>query len=160
MADAGLDPPHLSETDALADADWAMMDRAPAIIFGAPTYMGSAAASFKAFMDGSTGRWDDRLWKDKVAAGFTVASYHAGDKLSTLQQLAVFAAQHAMIWVGQEAIGPAPGTAGEGPNRDGSYLGLSATASRDKAALIDAGDLGTARRFGARIGLAIRRWHG
>src|SRR5262245_25837338 len=77
----------------LADAD--------AIVFGCPTYMGSASAAFKAFMDASSARaWATQAWRDKIAAGFTSSSARSGDKLNTLVQLAVFAAQHGMIWVG------------------------------------------------------------
>jgi NAD(P)H dehydrogenase (quinone) len=35
---------------------WAALDAADAIIFGAPTYMGSASAPFKAFMDATSSR--------------------------------------------------------------------------------------------------------
>ena len=60
----------------LADAD--------AIIFGSPTYMGSASAQFKTFMDASSKVWFTQDWKDKVAAGFTTSGSQSGDKLSTL----------------------------------------------------------------------------
>ena len=36
---------------------WQDLDEAEAIIFGAPTYMGSASAPFKAFMDASSKVW-------------------------------------------------------------------------------------------------------
>jgi multimeric flavodoxin WrbA len=56
----------------LTDALWAALDRADAIIFGAPTYMGSPSAVFKTFADGTARAWADNLrWKDKIAAGFT-----------------------------------------------------------------------------------------
>lgn len=151
-----------ADTDVLTDSDWGAMDAAPAIIFGAPTYMGSAAASFKSFMDASSDRWGERRWENKIAAGFTTAAYHQGDKLNTLLQLAVFAAQHAMIWVGQSLYGPAPGpeSGAAGLNRDGSCLGLSATASMDSAILIHPDDAETARQFGARLADAVKRWGG
>ena len=40
------------EADALAQ-----LDSADALIFGSPTYMGSAAAVFKGFMDATSTRW-------------------------------------------------------------------------------------------------------
>jgi len=38
-----------------------------AIVFGAPTYMGSVSAPFKAFMDASAKVWYSQGWKDKIA---------------------------------------------------------------------------------------------
>ena len=131
-------------------ADWQALDRAEAIVFGAPTYMGSVAAGFKEFMDESSDRWSQQRWADKLAAGFTIATYPSGDKLSSLTQLAVFAAQHGMVWVGARGIAPA-GAGREAENWQGAWLGLMATSSRDKTVLIDTGDAAAARQFGARI---------
>ena len=85
----------------VAQEEWATLERADAIIFGAPTYMGSASAGFKAFMDATSRAVyaQGLAWKDKVAAGFTNSASRSGDKLATLQQIAVFAAQHGMHWV-------------------------------------------------------------
>ena len=88
------------------DRHWADLEKADAIIFGSPTYMGSASAPFKTFMDASSKVWAAQGWKDKLAAGFTNSASQSGDKLATLQQLAVFAAQHGMIWIG---LGLMPG---------------------------------------------------
>lgn len=148
----------LIDVDAITQEDQAEIDRADAMIFGAPTYMGSLAAPFKAFLDDSSGGWADQTWANRIAAGFTVASFPSGDKLTSLMQLAVFAAQHGMIWVGQAEIGAPVRPEYPGINETGSWLGLAATASRDKSLLIDPGDAETARRFGARITEATRRW--
>ncbi|MGB3176485.1 MAG: flavodoxin family protein [Albidovulum sp.] len=145
--------------ETISPPDWDDLMRADAIIFGCPTYMGSAAAEFKAFMDETGGDlWTGLKWRDKIAAGFTVATYPSGDKLSTLMQLSVFAAQHAMIWVGQDQIGAPVDASNPGINRDGSSLGLMATSARDKTVMIDADDAETARRFGARIAKVALRW--
>ncbi|MCW5192392.1 flavodoxin family protein, partial [Burkholderia cenocepacia] len=74
---------------------------AEAFIFGTPTYMGAASAAFKAFQEATSGAVMSKgyRWKDKLAAGFTNSGTHAGDKLSTLIQLALFAAQHGMHWL-------------------------------------------------------------
>src|SRR5258708_4855102 len=85
---------------------WQEFAAADAIIFGAPTYMGSASAAFKTFMDASSKAWGAGDWKDKLAAGFTNSASQSGDKLNTLQQLAVFAAHHATAPVG---LGLLPG---------------------------------------------------
>ena len=140
------------------EAGWHSLDRAAAIVLGTPTYMGSTAGAFKDFMDKSSDRWTEQRWADKIAAGFTVATYPGGDKLVTLTQLAVFAAQHGMIWVGQGRIGAPVNPEHVGINAGGYWLGLAASSSRDKNVLIDPGDAETARDFGARIAAATRRW--
>ena len=105
--------PFLMDTAALSAEDWQCMHDAEAIIFGSPTYMGGVSAGFKTFMDDSSDYWEERRWLDKIAAGFTIGTNYSGDKLMTLQNMAVFAAQHGMIWVGQAVIGPRPVPGGE-----------------------------------------------
>lgn len=146
------------DVETLDAAGWASLDAADAILFAAPTWMGSASGPFKTFMDDSSDRWSRQDWADRLAAGMTVATFPSGDKLSTLTQFAVFAAQHGMIWVGQAEIG-APVTAREdGVNAQGAWLGLAATSDRDKTRLISEGDAESARRLGARLARAAARW--
>ena len=38
------------------------LDRADAIVFGSPTYMGGVAAQFKAFIDAASSRWCSAVW--------------------------------------------------------------------------------------------------
>jgi len=104
---------------------WDLLHRADAIIFGAPTYMGSASAAFKGFMEASAAFYLAQPWRDKLAAGFTNSGCLCGDKLNTLVQMALFAAQHSMIWVG---LGLLPGRAPVAGqlNRLGSSLGAMA----------------------------------
>ncbi|MDD9899404.1 MAG: flavodoxin family protein [Alphaproteobacteria bacterium] len=145
--------------ETLAEEDWDFLKEADAVIFGAPTYMGSIAGSFKQFMDQTAGDfWRQRTWADKIAGGFTVALFPSGDKLSTLGQMSVFAAQHGMIWVGLNELGSAVTGDGQALNDNGAWLGLMATSSRDKDALIDAHDAKTARLFGRRIAKTAQRW--
>ena len=144
--------------ETLSETDWAALDAAPAIVFGTPTYMGSSAARFNAFLEEASSRWVDLRWRDKLAGGFTVATNASGDKLSALIRLSVYAAQMGMIWVGQAELGEAVDRDSPGINRDGSWLGLAARSSRDKTLLIDAHDAETARRFGARLRMAADRW--
>ena len=157
LGDAGCNA-RLIDVTAMADVDWQALDAADAIVMGAPTYMGSAAAEFKTFMDATGNLWADQRWADKLAAGFTVATFPGGDKLATLQQLAIFAAQHGMIWVGQDQIGAPVNKDQPDINQSGVWLGLGAVSSRDKTQMIAAGDLETARLFGTRIARAARRW--
>ena len=135
---------------------------ADAIIFGAPTYMGSASAAFKTFMDASSKPWSTEAWKDKIAAGFTNSASQSGDKLSTLQQLAVFAAQHAMVWVG---LGLMPGNnsskgSTEDLNRLGSFLGAMAQSNADQGPEHGptAADQRTAEHLGRRVAETALRW--
>lgn len=139
--------------------DWAALDAAAAIAFGAPTYMGSTAARFDQFLEDASGpRWHTSHWRDKLAGGFTVACHPSGDKGFALQRLATFAAQMGMIWVGQAEIGTPVIEDRPGINRDGSWLGLMATDAQAPDALLDAVDLETARLYGARLAGAARRW--
>jgi multimeric flavodoxin WrbA len=113
---------------------WDVLHGADAIIFGCPTYMGSASAEFKKFMELSSKFWIAQAWKDKLAAGFTNSASQSGDKLNTLVQLAIFAAQHGMIWIGLGLLpGNNAGTASIGDNnRLGSFLGAMAQSNMNQ----------------------------
>ena len=108
------------------------LDKADAIIFGTPTYMGNISADIKKFMEASVKKWFGAAWKDKIAGGFTNSSSFSGDKLNTLQGLVVFAMQHGMIWVGtgmfpsannMDAMNSVEGPGPETHNRLGSFIG-------------------------------------
>lgn len=138
------------------------LDAADAIIFGSPTYMGSVSGPFKMFMDATSGRWMGRTWSGKLAAGFTVSASRSGDKMGTLMQMAVFAAQHGMIWVGLDLLpGNNSSTGSENDlNRLGSFLGVMAQANADEgsdAAPPDA-DRRTAAVLGRRVAGLAGRW--
>lgn len=155
---------HLIKVDTITEADWATLDAANAIVFGAPTYMGGPSAQFKTFADATSKRWFTMAWKDKIAAGFTNSGSLSGDKLASLQQLSILALQHGMIWVGQTESAPLlEGTQVAGIdaiNRIGSTLGLM-TQSNQKAGPDIApgtGDLETARCFGKRIAEVTARF--
>jgi NAD(P)H dehydrogenase (quinone) len=143
---------------------WATLAAADAVIFGCPTHMGSASAAFKGFMDESVQAWRNGAWRDKLAAGFTSSANASGDKLATLMQLAVFAGQHGMLWIGMDL----PGGGGAKPetppeerlNRLGGWLGALAQApfGSDPATSLTAGDLATAAHLGRRVAAAALRW--
>ncbi|MBT0963966.1 flavodoxin family protein [Denitromonas iodatirespirans] len=142
------------------DAHWDDLAAADAIIFGAPTYMGSVSAPFKSFMDASSKVWFGQGWKDKLAAGFTNSASQSGDKLSALMQLSVFAAQHGMTWVN---LGLLPGNNNskgsvEDLNRLGGFVGAMAQSNADEGAeAMQLSDLRTAEHLGARVAqLALR----
>jgi NAD(P)H dehydrogenase (quinone) len=134
---------------------------ADALIFGAPTYMGSASAPFKRFMDATSGLWLRQTWKDKVASGFTNSGGHSGDKLNTLVQLMLFSMQHGMVWVG---LGLPDGnnssaTSVDNVNRLGAYAGAMAQSNVDQGLEgMVASDLETAKLLGERVALAAGRW--
>lgn len=144
-----------------AQQQWEKLEAADAIIFGSPTYMGSASGQFKAFMDASSKVWFGQGWKDKVAAGFTNSASQSGDKLSTLIQLSVFAAQHGMIWVGLDLMPGNNNSKGSvnDLNRLGSFLGAMAQSNADEGP--DKGpipsDLLTAERLGERVATVASR---
>lgn len=143
--------------DSMKDSDWNILDASDAIIFGCPTYMGSASAKFKEFIDKTSAQWMKQSWKNKIAAGFTNSASYSGDKLSTLTQLNVLAMQHGMIWVGLGMMPPSLDGI-EGPdskqlNRVGSYMGLMTQANARSAPDITppVGDLESAKIFGKRV---------
>lgn len=151
----------------VADVDkhWTDLEAADAIVFGSPTYMGGVSAPFKAFMDASAKAWFTQKWKDKLAAGFTNSGSQSGDKLNTLLQLAVFAAQHGMHWV---SLGLLPGNnsssgSPEDLNRLGSYLGAMAQSDVDASPDLAPGgsDLRTAEHLGRRVAESVAQFtHG
>jgi NAD(P)H dehydrogenase (quinone) len=143
------------------DAMIETLDQSDGIIFGAPTYMGSTSAVFKAFMEGAFGLWFEQRWKDKIAAGFTNSASPSGDKLNVLTDISIFAAQLSMIWVG---VGDPPGNNWSGGsvnniNQLGSWLGLMAQSNGDQGPELapSQGDRLTAERFGQRVARITKR---
>jgi NAD(P)H dehydrogenase (quinone) len=144
------------------DAIMGRLTSADAIVFGTPTYMGSAHGLFKLFLENAFTPWLGQVWKDKIAAGFTNSASRSGDKLIALEQLAIFAAQMSMIWVG---VGDQPGgnysaSRDTDVNLSGSWLGLSTQSISDRSpeASPHPGDRLTASRFGRRIARTTARW--
>ncbi len=140
-----------------AQTRWNDLAAADAIIFGAPTYVASASASFKAFQEASSHAVMAKgmAWRDKIAAGFTNSGYHSGDKLATLIQIALFAAQHGMHWVNLDLPPANNSTTGseEDLNRHGFWLGAGAQSNVDQGsdAAPPEADLATARHLGKRV---------
>jgi NAD(P)H dehydrogenase (quinone) len=140
-----------------AQRRWRDLAAAEAIIFGAPTYVGSVSAAFKGFQEASSHlvMTQGLKWKDKIAAGFTNSGSRSGDKLATLIQLALFAAQHGMHWVNL-ALPPAnhSSTGSEQElNRLGFWLGAGAQSNVDQGPDLapPEADLATARHLGQRV---------
>lgn len=144
------------------DAFFAVAQESDANIFGSPTYMGNVSAPMKAFMDASAAVYFTKQWKDKLGAAFTVSGSPSGDKLNTLTSLAIFAAQHGMLWIG---TGQNPGNnddssaATDAENRLGSFIGAMAQAANDSPEVTPkAGDRATAASLGRRVAQAAARW--
>ncbi|GAA3067101.1 flavodoxin family protein [Streptomyces glomeratus] len=150
---------HLIKVDEITDEQWAALDGSDAIVFGSPTYMGTASAAFHAFAEASSKRWFGQDWKDKLAAGFTNSGSKSGDKLHTLQFFQVLAAQHGMNWV---SLGLHPGwnnSAGSENdlNRLGVFLGAAAQTNVDEGPDgVHKADLETARHLGRRVAETAR----
>ncbi|WP_370981122.1 flavodoxin family protein [Agaribacterium sp. ZY112] len=144
----------ISEGGALTESEWECLDVADAIVFGAPTYMGTVPWQFKKFADDSSKRWFASAWKNKLGAGFTNSASMNGDKATTISWLMTFAMQHRMLWAGAAS---APSNSKSADRNDlnylGSYSGLMAQspsdANPDEGPL--PGDLETAKAFGLRI---------
>jgi multimeric flavodoxin WrbA len=152
---SGVEVTLLTAEEAIAKLD--MLDSQDALIFGCPTYMGSASAKFKEFMEASSKKWLTLKWKNKLAAGFTNSGSLSGDKLCTLTELVIFAAQHGMLWVSLGYNAPAPqGTNGgvaTDINRLGSFIGVMAQSDHmsDPAKSPPEGDLATGKLLGKRV---------
>jgi NAD(P)H dehydrogenase (quinone) len=143
---------------------WDDLEAADAIIFGAPTYVGGASAAFKAFQEASSRAVmaNGYLWKDKIAAGFTNSGALAGDKLSTLFQMVLFAAQHGMHWVKLD-LPPANNSASgssQDLNRLGFWIGAAAQSNTDEGpdSAPPEADLATARHLGERVARVTHRF--
>ena len=139
------------------------LDEMDALVFGSPTYMGSAAASFKGFMEATSSRWMEQRWSNKLAAGFTNSGAMNGDKQNTLIEFLTFAMQHGMVWVG---LGQMPGNNHSGGsnddnNRCGASIGCMTQANVDQGGDVapPASDRATAKLFGTRVGEATLRWN-
>jgi len=146
-----------------AETNWDALDAADAIIFGTPTYMGSASGAFHVFAEATSTRWTTQAWRDKLAAGFTNSGSMSGDKLHTLQYLSLLAAQHGMHWI---SLGLMPGwnttTSSEHDhNRLGFYLGAGAQTWNDQGPeAVHGSDLATARHLGTRVATQARIYRG
>ena len=137
----------------IQEQDWQLLDQADAIVFGAPTYMGTAPWQFKKFADSSSKRWFSQAWQDKIFGGFTNSASLNGDKQVTLIQLQTLASQHGGIWV---SLGLLPANSKAATRADVNNLGGSvgllvqfpSDASVDE---IPTGDLETAKVYAQRI---------
>jgi multimeric flavodoxin WrbA len=140
-----------------AQMRWDDLASADAIIFGTPTYVAGVSAAFKAFQEASSHAVMTKGfgWKDKIAAGFTNSGSRSGDKLATLIQIALFAAQHGMHWVNLGLPPANHSTTGseEDLNRLGFWLGAGAQSNTDQGPNLapPEADLATARHLGQRV---------
>ena len=144
----------------LSDNDWETLNKADAIIFGSPTYMGSVTWQFKKFADTSSKAWFTQAWKDKIFAGFTNSATMNGDKHSTLHYFITLAMQHSGIWVG---TGLMPSNSKAAQRNDVNYVGSFAGAmaqspSDSSPEEMLSGDLETAKLFGQRVAATAARF--
>ncbi|MET7606634.1 flavodoxin family protein [Streptomyces avermitilis] len=150
---------HLINVDEITEEQWAVLDASDAIVFGSPTYMGTASGAFHVFAEASSKRWFGQDWKDKLAAGFTNSGSKSGDKLHTLQFFQILAAQHGMNWIN---LGLHPGwnssTAAETDlNRLGVFAGAAAQTNIDEGPeAVHKADIATAEHLGRRVAEAAR----
>ncbi|MGW4098050.1 flavodoxin family protein [Mycobacterium sp. NPDC004974] len=158
-ADAGADVT-VMRVEAVTDQDWDVLDGIDAMIFGSPTYMGNVSAGFQTFAEKTGRRCMEGRWRDKIAAGFTNSGAKSGDKLATLNSLAIFAAQHHMHWVnlGLGAGWNSAGGSEHDLNRLGFWLGAAAATDVDAGPdQMHPADLQTCRHLGHRVALVTRQ---
>lgn len=142
-----------------AQDNFEILHQANTLVFGSPTYMGTISADFKKFMEATGKFWYSQKWKDKFAAGFTNSSTLNGDKLNTLQQLSLFAAQHSMLWVSTGILPKFENDKQlEEPNGMGSYLGLMTLSDNSTKEVNQPKGLETAELFGQRIAQITRQF--
>ena len=145
---------HLIKVDEITEEQWAILDASDAIVFGSPTYMGTASGAFHVFAEATSKRWAERAWTDKLAAGFTNSGSKSGDKLHTLQFFQILAAQLGMHWVN---LGLLPGwnsSAGSEHdiNRLGFFAGAAAQTNADQGPdAVHKADVATAEHLGRRV---------
>ncbi|MER6617019.1 flavodoxin family protein [Streptomyces xantholiticus] len=150
---------HLIKVDEIDEAQWELLDGSDAIVFGSPTYMGTASGAFHKFAEDSSKRWFTDAWKNKLAAGFSNSGSKSGDKLHTLQYFATLAAQHGMHWVN---LGLKPGwNSTEGSehdlNRLGFFFGAAAQTNSDEGPEgVHKADIATAQHLGGRVAETAR----
>ena len=159
-AGAGATLVAIDAEDNLSDSDWETLNKADAIIFGSPTYMGSVTWQFKKFADASSKAWFTQTWKDKIFAGFTNSATMNGDKHSTLHYFITLAMQHSGIWVG---TGLMPSNSKAAQRNDVNYVGSFAGAmaqspSDSSPEEMLSGDLETAKLFGQRVATTVARF--
>ena len=135
------------------EAAWDTLNAADAIVFVAPTYMGSPSWQFKKFADATSKAWFTRAWQDKVFGGFTNSASLNGDKQVSLISMNTLAAQHGGIWV---SLGLPPSNAKAATRNDinnlGASVGLLVQSPADSSVEeIPQGDLDTAKLYGQRI---------
>ena len=143
----------IDENGDISAAEWETLNAADAIIFGAPTYMGSVPWQFKKFADASSKAWFSRAWQDKVFGGFTNSASLNGDKQVSLIWMQTLASQHGGLWV---SLGLLPANTKAATRADVNNLGgsvglLVQSPSDGPAEDIPAGDLETAKHYGARV---------
>lgn len=146
----------------IPEAAWDTLDAADAILFGAPTYMGTVPWQFKKFADATSKKWFTRAWQDKVFGGFTNSASLNGDKQVTLITLQTLASQHGGIWV---SLGQPPSNTKNASRDDANSLGgsvgvLAQSPSDASADEIPVGDLESARLYGIRVSEIARRLRG
>ena len=152
-ADAGATV-HLIKVDEITEAQWELLDAADAIVFGSPTYMGTASGAFHVFAEATSKRWFGKTWHDKLAAGFTNSGSKSGDKLHTLQYFQTLAAQHAMHWVNLGLMQGWNSTQGSEHdlNRLGFFAGAAAQTNSDEGPEgVHKADIATAEHLGRRV---------
>jgi multimeric flavodoxin WrbA len=135
----------------LDDIDITRLTLARCIIFGCRSgFSGGVTNKMSRFMERTRGEFENQIWKNKFASGFTVNT--GVTSKDVIEELCNFAAKHTMIWIPQGHLAENEGhhafenNSRARINSNKSYLGCIAT--------IDQSDL-TPAYFGRRIGRQV-----
>jgi len=124
--------------------------------------MENFSTEFKKVMKAMSAFWMEQKWAGKLAAGFTNSASQSSDKLNTLQSLAIFAAQHGMLWLSLELMPGNNNSQGsvEDLNRLGSFMGVMAQSNAGQGPEHGPipSDLKTAEHLGKRVATLAARF--
>lgn len=133
------------------DIDIARLTIARCIVFGCRSgFSGGVTHKMARFMERTQGEYENQIWKNKFAGGFTVNT--GTNSKDVIEELCNFSAKHSMIWISQGHLAENEGNRAIQNNHNArinsnkSYLGCIAS--------IDQSDL-TPDYFGRRIGKQV-----
>lgn len=129
----------------LDNVDNHILNLAKCIIFGCRTgFSPGVSEAMLNFMNNSRGQFENQIWKNKFAAGFT--SDTGLNASRTIEDLCNFASKHSMLWIPQGHLAETEGLNMGIINKNKSFLGCISLPDQDQ----------TAYCFGLRIANIVR----
>ncbi len=75
------------------------LDQFDGMVFGFMSKQVNDSAHLDAFIDATTARYQNGIWRDKIATAFTSSLRLCADSMPLMLQLSLFCARHNMIWI-------------------------------------------------------------